>query len=168
MDRQFTYINEVITPSQAIKFQCMGMEQRFCLYYWKVFADEEGALALGVFESRLEREAPQLRAADSVLTEWMGRGFDPVREEGTYVAAFSTAQVLHMLGDGLWLLQPVEGGFQVPDNDRVFRYYEMAEAAAELLRQLIERGVVPLDRVNWALRIYSQESNQIINKVCGE
>ena len=167
MDRQFTYINEVITPSQAIKFQTMGVEQQFCLYYWKAFVNADEIMAFGLFESRLEGEAPQFLAADSVLTEWMSKGFDPVQETGIYVAAFSTAQVLHLLGAGMWLFEVVEGGFKVPENDRVFRYYEMAEAAGELARYLMERGVLSLDRVNQALRIYSKDCNQLIESVCG-
>ncbi|MGM9796430.1 MAG: hypothetical protein ACI3ZY_02415 [Parabacteroides sp.] len=166
LDRQFTYINEVVTPGQAIKFQSMGLEQRLCIYYWKAFMNDEGVLAFGLYESGQADRTPQLRAADSVLTEWMGQGFDPDQVDGRFMAAFSTAQMMHLLGDGMALLRVVEGGFQIPDNERVFRYYEMAEAVGELLEQLVENEVLSVERINWALRIYSQDSNQIMKSVC--
>lgn len=166
LDRQFTYINEVVTPGQAIRFQNMGFEQGLCIYYWKGFMNDQGLLAFGLYESAREGERPQLRAADSLLTEWMEKGFDPDQAEGRYIAAFSTAQMMHLLGDGMALFQQADGGFRVPENERVFRYYELAEAAGELVEQLVAREVLSLEQVNRALRIYSQDTNELIKRIC--
>lgn len=157
MDREFTYLNDVITPDVAVRLSMVGLDQTLSLFYWKGFIGKDDEEAFGLFESLGGNMAPEFKAGDRRLKEWMAEGFDPETEEGSFFAAYSTAQMLQVADGGIHLFEETEVGFKVPGIERNFRYYEMAEAAAEFVYQQITEEELPITLANQRLRIYSDD-----------
>ena len=123
MDREFTYLNDVITPEVAVRLSMVGLDQTLSLFYWKGFIGKDDEEAFGLFESLGGNMAPEFKAGDRRLKEWMAEGFDPETEEGSFFAAYSTAQMLQVADAGIHLFEETEVGFKVPGIERNFRYY---------------------------------------------